>query len=161
MEFSRQDAKTLGVDENDIGRRVVWACIAVHRELGPGLLESVYVKSLAWELEQRQLFVQQQVPISIRYGRMVFDDAFRADIVVERKVILELKSVEVLTTAHRKQLQTYLRLSGCRLGFLLNFGAAVMKDGITRAVNGLPEDKSGRATRRHGTVRPSAKRDGG
>jgi len=148
------------VDENDIGRRVVWASIAVHRELGPGLLESVYIKSLAWELERHRLFVQQQVPISIRYGRMVFDEAFRADILVERKVILELKSVEVLSAAHRKQLQTYLRLSGCRLGFLLNFGAAVMKDGITRAVNGLPEEQSSRMKHRQGPVRASTKYHG-
>lgn len=148
------------MNENEVGRHVVSASIAVHRALGPGLLESVYVRSLAYELDRRNLFVQQQVPISIRYGRLIFDEAFRADLVVERKVILELKSVETLTAAHRKQIQTYLRLSGCRLGFLLNFGAAVMKDGITRAVNGLPEDHSPKP-RTNQAVRASMKSHGG
>jgi GxxExxY protein len=126
--------------ENEIGKIVVDSAITVHRALGPGLLESVYEVILAHELQRRGLLVQRQVPIAIEYDGVKFDEGFRADSVVEGKVVLELKSVEHTTAAHRKQIQTYLRLSGCKLGFLLNFGEALMKDGITRAVNGLEED---------------------
>jgi GxxExxY protein len=128
------------VEENEIGRVVVDAAIEVHRTLGPGLLESVYEIALAHELIGRGLRVARQVPVPIRYKGISFDEGFRADIIVEDKVILELKSVENVNAAHRKQLQTYLQLTGCRLGFLLNFGEELMKHGITRAVNGLPED---------------------
>ena len=96
--------------ENDIGRIVVDAAIAVHWELGPGLLESVYEVALAYELQQRGLHVSRQVPIAIRYKDMVFNEAFRGDLVVEDKVIIELKSVEQASEAHKKQVQTYLRL---------------------------------------------------
>ena len=125
--------------ENQIGTIIVNTAIAVHRQLGPGLLESVYDAILAYELSVQGLQVQRQVPIPILYKSLTFDEAFRADLVIEDKVILELKSVEVLNNAHRKQVQTYLRLSGLRLGYLLNFGSALMKDGIVRAVNGLEE----------------------
>jgi GxxExxY protein len=140
LEFSRRGAETPGVEENEVGYRILAASIAVHRTLGPGLLESVYVKTLAYELAKRDMLVEQQVPISIRYERLVFEEAFRADLVVDRKVILEIKSVETVTAAHRKQIQTYLRLTGCRLGYLLNFGAPVMREGVVRVVNGLPDD---------------------
>jgi len=83
--------------------------------------------------------VSRQVPVSIRYKEMIFDAAFRADLIVENKVIIELKSVEQVSEAHKKQVQTYLRLNGCKLGFLLNFGEALMKRGITRVVNGLDD----------------------
>lgn len=126
--------------ENEIGKLVVDSALAVHRELGPGLLETVYEVVLENELRQRGLKVERQVPISIEVRGIKFDEAFRADIVVEEKVVLELKSVEQVTPTHKKQLQTYLRLTGYRLGFLLNFGTALMKTGITRAVNGLDED---------------------
>ena len=125
--------------ENQIGRIVVDAAIAVHRELGPGLLESVYEVVLAHELESRGLRAPRQIPIPISYKGITFDEGFKADIIVEERVILELKSVENLSPAHRKQIQTYLRLSGLKLGFLLNFGAALMKQGIVRAVNQLEE----------------------
>ena len=128
------------MNENEIGTLVVDAAITVHRALGPGLLESVYEVILAHELQRRGLVFQRQVPISIEYAGVKFDAGFRADLMVEGKVILELKSGEHATAAHRKQIQTYLRLSGRKLGFLLNFGAALMKDGITRAVNGLEAD---------------------
>ncbi len=117
--------------ENEISKMILDAAIAVHRELGPGLLETVYEIVLAYELEQRRLSVKRQVPIAIRYKEMTFDEAFRADLVVEEKVIIELKSVERVSEAHKKQVQTYLRLTGCKLGFLLNFGEALMKRGIT------------------------------
>ena len=125
--------------ENEIGTVIVDVAIAVHRELGPGLLESVYEVVLAHELEQRGLSVKRQMPLPVHYKNMTFDEAFRADIVGDEKVIVELKSVERLSEAHKKQVQTYLRLKGCKLGFLLNFGEALMKRGITRVVNGLED----------------------
>jgi GxxExxY protein len=126
--------------ENEIGKLVVDSAIAVHRELGPGLLESVYEVILAHQLRQHGLRAERQVPIPIEYQGVKFDEAFRADIVVEGKLILELKSVEQITRVHKKQLQTYLRLTGFKLGFLLNFGEELMKKGITRAVNGIEDD---------------------
>jgi GxxExxY protein len=126
--------------ENEIGKVVVDSAVTIHRELGVGLLETVYEVILAHELQQRGLRVELQVPISIEFRGIRFNEAFRVDIIVEGKVILELKSVEQVTKAQKKQLQTYLRLTGHKLGFLLNFGEALMKNGITRAVNGLPED---------------------
>jgi len=125
--------------ENEIGTIIVNAAIAVHRQLGPGLLESVYEIVLAYELQQRGLGVNRQMPIPIRYQGITFDEAFRADLLVAQKVIVELKSVEQVSEAHKKQVQTYLRLIGCKLGFLLNFGEALMKRGITRVVNGLED----------------------
>ncbi len=125
--------------ENEIGTIVIASAIAVHRELGPGLFETVYEVALAYELCERGLDVERQIPIPIEYKGIKFDEGFRADIVVEAKVILELKSVEQVTAAHKKQVQTYLRLTGCKLGYLLNFGEALMKHGITRCVNGLEE----------------------
>jgi GxxExxY protein len=126
--------------ENDIGRIVVHASIQIHREFGPGLLESVYETVLAHEIRQRGLHAERQVPIGFADRVLRFDEGFRADIVVENRVVLELKSVEKIGPAHKKQLLTYLRLSGMRLGFLLNFGDALMKNGITRIVHGLDED---------------------
>jgi GxxExxY protein len=125
--------------ENEIGTIVVESAIAVHRELGPGLLETVYEVVLARELQDRGLNVERQVPVAIQYKDIRFDEGFRADIIVDSKVILELKSVEHVSAAHKKQVQTYLRLTGCKLGYLLNFGEALMKAGITRCVNGLEE----------------------
>jgi GxxExxY protein len=125
--------------ENEIGTVIVDAALAVHREIGPGLLESVYEVILAYELGQRGLSVKRQVPISIHYKQITFDEAFRADLVVEDKVVVELKSTEQVSQAHKKQLLTYLRLTGCKLGFLLNFGEALMKRGITRTVNGIED----------------------
>ena len=127
------------MNENEIGSIVVDAAIQVHRALGPGLLESVYEVVLAYELQQRGLKVERQVPIPITYRGLQFQEGFRADIIVNNKVVLELKSVERVTLAHKKQIQTYLRLTQCKLGYLLNFGEALMKTGITRAVNGLEE----------------------
>ena len=126
--------------ENEISKVIVDSALTVHRELGPALLESVYEVALAHELKQRGLDVQRQIPVTIKYRGIVFDEAFRADIVVDKKVIVELKSVEQISEAHKKQVQTYLRLTGCKLGFLLNFGEALMKRGVTRVVNGLKDD---------------------
>ncbi|MBN2024438.1 MAG: GxxExxY protein [Pirellulales bacterium] len=125
--------------ENEIGTICVDTAIAVHRELGPGLLESVYEIVMAHELSQRGLPTERQAPVPISYKGITFDEAFRADLRVADKVLIELKSVEHLTKAHRKQIQTYLRLTGLKLGYLFNFGEALMKDGIVRAVNRLEE----------------------
>jgi len=128
------------MNENEIGHIVVDAAVTIHKDLGPGLLESVYEAVLAHALSNRGLVVQRQVLISVEYSGQRFDEGFRADIIIEGKVILELKSVETMKSVHKKQLLTYLRLSGMRLGFLLNFGVPLMKDGIVRIVNGLPDD---------------------
>lgn len=126
-----------GKPEERVGKLVVDAALLVHRELGPGLLESVYEATLAAELEERGLAVQRQLPVSINYRGLAFEEGFRADLVVEDLVLLELKSVTALSNAHKKQLLTYLRLTGLKLGFLLNFGEALMRNGIVRTVNGL------------------------
>ena len=125
--------------ENDIGTIVIECAISVHRELGPGLLEIVYEVALVHELSERGLDVKRQIPIPIRYKSIIFGEGFRADCIVEDKVLLELKSLEHINVVHKKQIQTYLRLTNLKLGYLLNFGAGLMKDGITRCVNGLEE----------------------
>ena len=125
--------------ENDIARVVVDCAYKVHKTLGPGLLESVYEVALAHELVRRGLSVSRQEAIPICYKDLTFDEGFRADLVVEDLVILELKSVEKLAPVHKKQVLTYLRLSGRKLGLLINFGSALIKDGIHRVVNGLDD----------------------
>lgn len=125
--------------ENEISKQVVDAAYTVHVTLGPGLLESVYETVLCHELRKRGLNVERQVAVPIVYDGLHFEEGFRADIVVEHKVVLELKSVEVINPVHKKQTLTYIRLMDKRLGLLLNFGAALMKDGIWRIVNGLEE----------------------
>ncbi len=127
------------MNENDIGTEIISAAFMVHSELGPGLLETVYEIVLSDELQKRGLHTECQTPIPIVCRGVRFDEGFRADIVVESKVIIELKSVECINNAHKKQLLTYLKLTGLRLGYLLNFGEAMMKDGIIRTANGLPE----------------------
>jgi GxxExxY protein len=125
--------------ENEIGEIVVDCAVKLHMRLGPGLLESVYETVLCYELQKRGLSVQRQVPIPITYDNMLFTEGFLADLIVDGKVILELKSVEHVTKAHKKQLLTYLRLSGRKVGYLLNFGEALMKDGISRIISGCLE----------------------
>jgi GxxExxY protein len=128
------------MNENEIGTQVLAAAIDLHRELGPGLLESVYEAVLARELTIRGLDVKRQVAVPIVYKGLRLEEGFRADLIVSGKVMLELKSVERVTPTHRKQVQTYLRLSGLKLGYLLNFSEAVLKEGITRCVNRLEEE---------------------
>jgi len=125
--------------ENVIGTAVLKAAINVHRELGPGLLETVYEVVLARELSDLGFTVERQVQVPIIYKDITFNEGFRADIIVDKKVLLELKSVERVMPAHKKQVQTYLKLTGLKLGYLLNFGDAVLKNGINRCVNGLKE----------------------
>lgn len=125
---------------NEITQIILDAAFHVHTELGPGLLESVYEIVLAHELKKRGLRVERQKPIPIRYEELTFEEGFRADLLVEDKVIVELKSVEVLAPVHPKQVLTYLRLSGRKVGLLLNFGTMRLKDGIERIINGSLED---------------------
>ncbi len=125
--------------ENEIGTLVLEEAISIHKELGPGLFESVYEVTLAHSLSVRRLPIRRQIPINIVFRGIHFDEGFRADVIVADKVLLEIKSVERLNAVHKKQLQTYLRLTGLKLGYLLNFGEELLKNGIVRCVNGLPE----------------------
>ncbi len=125
--------------ENEIADKVMDASFQLHRELGPGLLESVYEAVLAKLLINSGLELQRQSAIPVKFQGMMFDEGFRADLIVEQKVIIELKSVERLQPVHSKQLLTYLRLTGCRLGLLINFGENLLKDGFKRVVNGLED----------------------
>jgi len=127
------------MNENEIATEIVDASLQVHRQLGPGLFESVYEVALEHELESRSLRTLAQVPIPVSYGGHDFDAGFRADLIVENKVIVEIKSLEVILRVHKKQLLTYLRLADKRLGLLINFGSAMMRDGISRIVNRLEE----------------------
>ena|ERR1039457_6181594 len=125
--------------ENEIGNIVVDCAIRLHIELGPGLLESVYEVLLAHMLREKGLSVDRQVSIPIEFHGLKFEEGFRADIVIDNKVILEIKSVESINKAHKKQVLTYLKLTGHKLGYLLNFGDELMKDGVYRVVNGYVE----------------------
>jgi len=122
--------------ENEIAKQVLDAAFTVHTKLGPGLLESVYEVVLAYELQKRGLTAERQKPMPILYDNIRFDEAFRSDLVVNGKVIAELKSVEALLPVHAKQLLTQLRLSGIKLGLLINLGEAHLKNGIRRIING-------------------------
>ena len=133
LKLRRKEKILFMLKENQIAKLVVDAAYNVHTKLGPGLLESVY------ELEKRKLSIKRQCPIAIHYNGLVLDEGFKADIIVEDLVIIELKSVEAIAPVHKKQLLTYLRLSDKRLGLLINFGAHLIKNGIFRIVNGLEE----------------------
>lgn len=123
----------MGIDE--VTGIVIERSIKIHKDLGPGLLESVYEAILEKELLTKGLFVERQKPIDFIYDGIKFSEGFRIDLLVERTVILELKSVETLAPVHPKQLLTYLKLTNLPVGLLLNFGAPVMKEGIHRIVN--------------------------
>ena len=133
---------------NEISRIVVDVAIDIHRKLGPGLLESVYLVVLAHELRKRGLHVEKEVPIPVVWDNIRFEAGFRADLIIEGIVIVELKSIEAVAPVHKKTLLTYLRLADKRLGLLLNFGDEVLKEGIHRVVNGLEEDSHAKAQRR-------------
>ena len=125
--------------ENEIAKMIVNVAFKIHTRLGPGLLETVYEAVLFYELSKLGLKVQRQVPIPLVYESVRFDEGFRADLVVEDKVLVEIKSVEKIAPVHKKQLLTYLRLADKRLGLLINFGEALIKDGISRVVYRLEE----------------------
>lgn len=122
--------------ENEIGTIVVDCALRIHKALGPGLLEVVYEAILARQLEKAGLIIQRQVIVPINFEGVSYDEGFRADIIVGGKVILELKSTETVHPVHKKQLLTYLKLTGLKLGYLLNFGDELMKNGTTRMING-------------------------
>ena len=123
--------------ENEIAREIVNAAYKIHTALGPGLLESVYEATLAYELGKRGFEVVRQQPIPVIYESVRMEMGFRADLIVSGTVIVELKSVEIVAPVHKKQLLTYLRIADKRLGLLVNFGTELIKDGITRVVNHL------------------------
>ncbi len=123
--------------ENELAKDIVDAAYQVHIALGPGLLESVYERVLHHELNKRGLHAEAQVVVSVKYDEIQFNEGFRADLIVEDRVIVELKSVERVLPVHHKQLLTYLRLTDKRLGLLINFNEVKIKDGIHRIVNGL------------------------
>lgn len=122
--------------ENEIGTVIVDLAVKLHMDLGPGLLESVYEVTLANALARQGFAVERQVPVAIEYEGIRFEEGFRADLIVDQKVIVEIKSVEQVHPSHKKQLLTYLRLTKMKLGYMLNFGDALMKNGITRTING-------------------------
>ncbi len=124
---------------NEVSGIIVDTAFHVHTALGPGLLESVYQKILAHELRKRGLKVDEEVPIPLYWEGIQMEIGFRADLVVEDLVLIELKSVEEVPRVFHKKLLTYLRLADKRLGLLLNFGAAFLRDGIVRVANGMPE----------------------
>ncbi|KPK91040.1 GxxExxY protein [bacterium SM23_31] len=125
--------------ENEISGKIIGAAIEVHKLLGPGLLESSYEMSLERELGLRGLNVQRQVSLPLVYKDVKCDIGYRIDLLVEHKVIVEIKSVELINDVHIAQMLTYLKLTNCRLSLLINFNVAILKDGIKRLVNKLTE----------------------
>ncbi len=125
--------------ENQIAKIIVNSAFRVHKELGPGLLENAYQECLFYELKQAGLFVEKEKPMPLIYKDVKLDIGYRLDLLVERKVIVELKSVQELTDVHLAQVITYLKLSGCKLGFLINFNVKYIKHGIKRVVYDLDE----------------------
>lgn len=123
--------------ENELSYLIRGAIFKVYNELGPGLLETIYEQVLAYELRELDLDIKTQTSIPFRYGTMTFDAGFRLDILVEERVIIEIKSVEALLAVHHKQLLTYLKLSDLKLGILVNFNTANISTSIFRKVNGL------------------------
>jgi GxxExxY protein len=124
-------------DLNHISGRIIDAAFHVHSRLGPGLLESVYESILAYELQKRGLSVERQVVVPVIYDTLRFEEGFRADLLVGKSVLIELKSVENLAPVHGKQVLTYLKLLNCRLGLLINFNSPLLRDGIKRIANGV------------------------
>jgi GxxExxY protein len=125
------------MNEDAIAKEIVDSAFHIHKTLGPGLLESVYDAVLTYELNRRGLRTARQQSIPVIYEGIRMDTGFRADLIVEDKVIVEIKSIEVVAPVHKKQLLTYLKLADKRLGLLINFNVALIKDGIARIVNGL------------------------
>jgi GxxExxY protein len=127
------------MDQEEVGKQVVDAAMRVHRELGPGLLESAYEQCLAFELARRDLKVERQKELPLIYQGMKIDAGYRADLLVEGQVIVELKAIERLEPIHHAQLIAYLKLSGLQLGYLINFNVRLLRDGLHRVVFKLPE----------------------
>lgn len=139
---------------DDITGAIVDTAMKIHIDLGPGLLESVYEMVLAKSLQKRGYKVERQKPITFEYDGILFEEGFRVDLLVEDQVVVELKSVEKLIPVHSKQLLTYMRLMNLPVGFLMNFGAATLKEGLHRVVNSLPSSASLRLRVNQNEVRP-------
>lgn len=118
--------------ENEITQKVIGCAIEVHRELGPGLLESAYEECLFYVLNQNQIYTERQKPMSLLFKGVHLDCGYRIDLFIERKVIVELKAVEAINDVHKAQLMTYMKLAKCRVGLLINFNVVRLKDGIVR-----------------------------
>jgi GxxExxY protein len=140
--INRRDAETQSF--NELTERVIGACIEIHRALGPGLLESAYEECLCYELSQAGIKFERQKPLPVHYKDVKLDCGYRLDLVVEEKIIIELKAVESLLPIHEAQLLTYLKLSGITLGLLINFNVAMLKQGIKRIVNNFQDSASPR-----------------
>jgi GxxExxY protein len=125
--------------ENEIAKIAVDVAYHLHSDLGPGLLESVYQEIYVFKLRERGLSVETEVEFPVVFEGKTFYSSFRIDILVEKKVVIELKSVEITLPVHKKQLLTYLRLTKLRLGLLVNFGSAYIKSGVVRVINGTLE----------------------
>ncbi len=130
------------MNENDLSNRIIGAAINVHRQLGPGLLKSVYEECLAYELSTQSILFKRQVSVPVKYKEIEMDCGFRLDLLVSDLVVVEIKAVEGLLPVHSAQIITYLKLTGCKLGLLLNFNVIRLKDGIKRIALGLPEKPS-------------------
>ena len=123
--------------EEEIGRALIGAALKVHSALGPGLLESAYEACLLYEIEKQGINGRRQVQIPVRYENLTIDNGYRIDLLIGGLVVVELKAVEAILPVHRSQLLSYLRLGGFKLGYLLNFNVAHMREGIIRLVNGI------------------------
>ncbi len=125
------------MNENELSNIVIGLALRIHKALGTGLLESAYRESLFYEINKAGLYVEKEKPMPLIYEEVKLDIGYRTDLIVEHKLVLELKSVEALNDVHLAQLLTYLKLSGCKLGLLMNFNVAILKNGIRRVVNNL------------------------
>ncbi len=125
------------MNENAVATQIIGGAIDVHRALGPGLIESAYQECLKHELGLRNLHYESEVYVPIRYKGLLVGNAYRLDLLIENEIIVELKSIDKITDVHKAQLLTYLRLTGCKLGLLMNFNVILLKNGVTRIVNNL------------------------
>ncbi|AEI48311.1 hypothetical protein Runsl_1887 [Runella slithyformis DSM 19594] len=125
------------MDENELAKKVYFAALKVHQNLGPGLLESAYEECLFYELQKIGLRVEKQKALPLIYEEIRLEVGYRLDLLIENKVIVEIKAVEAFTDVHTAQVLTYLKLTGCKLGLLINFNVALLKNGVKRLVNGL------------------------
>jgi len=141
---------------NRITGVIIDTAIDIHRRLGPGLLESVYAKVLAYELRKRGLHVDTECPIPVEWETVRLDVGFRADLIVEHAVIVELKSIETVAPVHKKILLTHLRLADKRVGLLINFGVELLKKGIFRVVNNMPEESRAEAQKQSSSISSSS-----
>ena len=137
LNFATLADKPIIMTENEISKVVFDAALKVHRNLGPGLLESAYEECLYYELRKSGLFIEKQRALPLIYEEVQLEVGYRVDILVERKVVIEIKAVEALNDVHLAQVLTYLKLSDCRLGMLINFNVALIKNGIKRVANNL------------------------